>query len=78
MDFFSVNDGILISFSSMKAVFYDSERDTITFEPGITWADAVAGLESEGVAAVGARFRCGVIDYYVLLPELTLHIHLVT
>ena len=46
----------------MKAVFYDSERNTITFEPGVTWADAVAGLESEGVAAVGARFRCDVID----------------
>ncbi|TCD60829.1 hypothetical protein EIP91_009432 [Steccherinum ochraceum] len=53
----NVDGGVLISFSAMTAVSYDPSRDTITLEPGIVWADAVEGLQSQGVAAVGARFN---------------------
>ncbi|KAI3607893.1 isoamyl alcohol [Moniliophthora roreri] len=51
----TVQNGVLISFTYMKAVTYDAQRDSITLQPGITWGEAVDALERFGVAPVGGR-----------------------
>ena len=53
--FFSVQNGILISFARMQNVSYDPAKDTITLQPGVRWEDAIAAVESHGVAPLGGR-----------------------
>ena len=50
-----MQDGILISFSSMQNVTYDATRDTIILEPGVRWVNAISALEPYGVAPLGGR-----------------------
>ncbi|KAF9461947.1 hypothetical protein BDZ94DRAFT_770917 [Collybia nuda] len=51
----AVRDGVLIYFRDMKAVSYDSRKDTITMQPGVRWGEAVNTLAPLGVAPVGGR-----------------------
>ncbi|KAJ7852285.1 FAD-binding domain-containing protein [Mycena leptocephala] len=51
----TVEDGVLIIFSSMRNAFYDPAKDSIILEPGIHWQEAVTVLEPYGVAPVGGR-----------------------
>ncbi|KAF7292945.1 FAD-binding protein [Mycena indigotica] len=51
----TVQDGVLIIFSSMQNVAYDVAQDTIILEPGVHWHDAYASLEPHGVAPLGGR-----------------------
>ncbi|PFH49709.1 hypothetical protein AMATHDRAFT_147016 [Amanita thiersii Skay4041] len=52
-----VQDGVLIMFTHMSNASYSSETDTITLQPGLTWEEATAAVESSGVAPLGARVR---------------------
>lgn len=51
----SVEKGVLIHFLNMQNASYDLSRDTITLEPGIHWAGALAAVEPYGVAPMGGR-----------------------
>ncbi|KAJ7685680.1 FAD-binding domain-containing protein [Mycena polygramma] len=51
----SISNGVLISFSQMTNVSYDSGSDTVTVQPGVHWGDAVEYLQSYGVAVLGGR-----------------------
>ena len=51
----SVEGGVLISFSRMKSISYDSARDLVTLQPGIRWGEALDALEPFGVAVMGGR-----------------------
>ncbi|KAJ3727591.1 hypothetical protein C8R42DRAFT_572545 [Lentinula raphanica] len=51
----TIQDGVLISFMNMNTSFYDTERDTITLEPGVRWGEVITALEPLGVAPVGGR-----------------------
>jgi FAD/FMN-containing dehydrogenase len=57
-----VQDGILISFSNMRSVTYNPATDTITLQPGVRWVDAIAAVESYGVAPLGGRVRLAAIN----------------
>ncbi|KAF7326107.1 FAD-binding protein [Mycena kentingensis (nom. inval.)] len=51
----TVHGGVLIMLAQMKAVGYDSVKDRIILEPGVTWEEANAALEPHGVVPVGGR-----------------------
>ncbi|KAI3604575.1 fad dependent [Moniliophthora roreri] len=51
----SVAGGVLIDFRDMKQATYDAQKDTITLQPGIRWAEAVTALAPQGVAPIGGR-----------------------
>ncbi|KAF9519061.1 hypothetical protein BS47DRAFT_1337625 [Hydnum rufescens UP504] len=51
----TINNGVLIDFSQMKAFSYDPVRDSISIEPGVLLGEVSDGLQSQGVAPVGGR-----------------------
>ncbi|RDB16602.1 hypothetical protein Hypma_002803 [Hypsizygus marmoreus] len=51
----NVDGGVLFAFSHMKDVKYNSTSDIITLQPGIRWGEAIAAVESYGVAPMGGR-----------------------
>lgn len=53
----SLENGVLIHLSRMNAVSYDATTDLITLEPGVSWGEAIAVLEPQGVALMGGRVR---------------------
>jgi FAD/FMN-containing dehydrogenase len=58
----SVQNGILISFSKMQSVTYSPATDTITLQPGMRWVDAIAAVETYGVAPLGGRVGLAVVS----------------
>lgn len=55
--FDSIEDGVLIDLSRMKAVSYDKKHNSIHLEPGVLWEEAYTAMEPYGVAPVGGRQR---------------------
>ena len=53
--FTSIQDGVLIDFSQMKAFSYNEDLDSITLEPGVRWGEVCGGLQAQGVSPVGGR-----------------------
>ncbi|KAF9506679.1 hypothetical protein BS47DRAFT_1367192 [Hydnum rufescens UP504] len=51
----TIDNGVLIDFSQMKAFSYDPVRDSIFIEPGVLLEEVYDGLQSQGVAPVGGR-----------------------
>jgi hypothetical protein len=51
----NVQGGVLIHFKNMSAISYDAESSCVTFQPGLTWGDALNALEPYGVAVAGGR-----------------------
>lgn len=66
MSLSSVRDGILISFSEMKDVTYNPQNDSITFQPGVSWEDAIAAVEPHGVAPLGRRVGSAAIRLLII------------
>ncbi|KAF9506677.1 hypothetical protein BS47DRAFT_1304963, partial [Hydnum rufescens UP504] len=51
----TIDNGVLIDFSQMKAFSYDPVRNSIFIEPGVLLEEVYDGLQSQGVAPVGGR-----------------------
>ncbi|KAF8961743.1 hypothetical protein BDZ97DRAFT_1827773 [Flammula alnicola] len=51
----NVQGGVLIHFKNMSAISYDPGSSSVTFQPGLTWGDALNALEPHGVAVAGGR-----------------------
>lgn len=49
----------------MKNISYDPTKDTITLQPGIHWDEALASVESQGVAPSGGR-----VGWVIVFPPL--------
>lgn len=41
----------------MSAISYDAASSSVTFEPGMTWGEALNFLEPYGVGVAGGRAR---------------------
>lgn len=53
----SITNGVLIAFSHMTNVTYNTGKDTITVQPGVHWGAAMDAVEPFGVSVVGGRAR---------------------
>ncbi|KAJ7136833.1 FAD-binding domain-containing protein [Mycena epipterygia] len=53
----SITKGVLISFSHMVDVSYNSATDTITLQPGVHFGDAMTAVQSYGVSVIGGRAK---------------------
>ncbi|KAJ6595860.1 FAD-binding domain-containing protein [Mycena vulgaris] len=51
----NVQNGVLIHFMNMRNVSYDAASSSVTFQPGLTWGEALDALEPHGVAVAGGR-----------------------
>ncbi|KAG6901265.1 hypothetical protein C0995_014383 [Termitomyces sp. Mi166 len=51
----NVQDGILIHLKDMNNISYDSKTRSVTFQPGVSWGQALDALERHGVAVAGGR-----------------------
>ncbi|KAF9513326.1 hypothetical protein BS47DRAFT_1393421 [Hydnum rufescens UP504] len=51
----TIDNGVLIDFSQMKAFSYDPICNSISIEPGVLLGEVYDGLQSHGVAPVGGR-----------------------
>ncbi|KAH8827668.1 hypothetical protein DL96DRAFT_1708997 [Flagelloscypha sp. PMI_526] len=51
----NVDGGVLISFSQMASISYNSATATATLQPGARWGDVLLALSPYGVAVSGAR-----------------------
>ncbi|KAF8217023.1 FAD-binding domain-containing protein [Mycena galopus ATCC 62051] len=51
----NVQDGVLIHFAHMKNISYDSERESVTIQPGLRWNETLTYLEPFGRAVSGGR-----------------------
>ncbi|KAF9512461.1 hypothetical protein BS47DRAFT_1363136 [Hydnum rufescens UP504] len=51
----TIDNGVLIDFSQMKAFSYDPMCNSIFIEPGVLFGEVYDGLQSQGVAPVGGR-----------------------
>lgn len=54
--FGTVDDGIVIDFSLMKAIDFDEESGTVRIEPGCTWSEVAGVLHPYGLAISSGDF----------------------
>ncbi len=54
--FGTVDNGIVIDFSLMKAIAFDEETGTVRIEPGCTWGEVSAALQPYGLAVSSGDF----------------------
>lgn len=41
----------------MSSISYNQAAGSVTFQPGLTWGDALTALEPHGVAVAGGRVK---------------------
>ncbi|KAJ7683029.1 FAD-binding domain-containing protein [Mycena rosella] len=51
----NVQAGVLIHFMNMRNISHDQASSSVTFQPGLTWGEALDALEPLGVAVAGGR-----------------------
>ncbi|KAJ7250592.1 hypothetical protein C8J57DRAFT_1354339 [Mycena rebaudengoi] len=51
----NVQGGVLIHFMNMRHISYNAAGGCVTFQPGLTWGQALDFLEPHGVAVAGGR-----------------------
>jgi FAD/FMN-containing dehydrogenase len=64
--FASIQDGLLVSTKNLDHVIYNSEDQTATIGPGLSWEDAQKGLDGTGRALVGGRLGGVGVGGYIL------------
>lgn len=64
--FASIQDGVLISTKNLNQVVYDSDTQTAVIGPGLSWEDALEGLDGTNRTIVGGRLGGVGVGGYIL------------
>ncbi|KAF9516756.1 hypothetical protein BS47DRAFT_1360003 [Hydnum rufescens UP504] len=59
----TIDNGVLIDSSQMKAFSYDPICNSVFIEPGVLLGEVHDGLQSQGVAPAGGRFRISAVGF---------------